>query len=315
MAEKTEFIMFIGLPASGKSTLAAKYRSAGYSVFSSDAVRAEIEAAIEKGEFVLPSNNNLNGVVFERIVREVAEEIKKGNSVVLDATNLTRKRRMNFKRWLCRYHCLMKCILFITPVSVCMERNANRIGSARVPDEAMDNMLRSFECPNYWEGWDEIVPIIDETPYAFDFEKTIGFLQETPHHSLTLYDHMAKAKEYVKEHGGNEMLQRVAMYHDIGKFHVKKFENRKGEPSEFAHFYEHENYGAYLYLTEKCCGKTLTKEEFDEVLYETCLINCHMRPLHFWKPDGKAREKDKRLFGERFFADLVALNAADRAAH
>ena len=315
MEKKTEFIMLVGLPASGKSTLAENYRKGGYTVFSSDVVRAEIEEKIERGEFVMPSNNSLNGVVFDTVIKQARELLKQGISVVVDATNLARKRRMNFKRWLYKIDCVKKCVFMITPVSVCMARNALRTGDARVPDEAMYKMICSFECPNYWEGWDEIVPIVHEEPYAFDFEKTKGFTQETPHHSLTLYEHMAAAQKYVKEQGGSEMLQKVAIYHDIGKYYTKRFENRLGEPSQFAHFYNHENYGAYLYLTEMCCGKTLDKEQFEQVLYETCLINCHMRPLRLWGREPSVREKDQRLFGEEFFSDLVALNAADRAAH
>lgn len=141
----------------------------------------------------------------------------------------------------------------------------------------------NFECPNYWEGWDEIEPVADSTPYQFPFEKIRGFGQDNPHHSLTLDAHMAAAVQFCREQGYGEMLERVSTYHDIGKLYTKQYRNTRGEPTTNAHYLGHDNYGAYLYLTEMCCGKNLSAEEFRQVLYETNLINCHMRPLAQWR--------------------------------
>ena len=113
----------------------------------------------------------------------------------------------------------------------------------------------------------------------------------------------------------SQAVQTAAKYHDIGKLFTKRFENRRGERTQTAHFYRHENYSAYLYLTQMCCGKELSKDEFEEILYVTNLINCHMRPLNIWRNNDKAKGKDKTLFGEKFFADLVNLNKCDLAAH
>lgn len=313
--EKLEFVAFVGVPASGKTTEAEKYRKKGYEIYSSDVVRADIEAEIARGETVIPNNSNLNATVFERIKKLAIESLKEGRSVVLDATNLGRKRRMNFKKSLYKIDCVKTCVLFITSASVCIERNALRQGDARVPDEAIYKMFCSFECPNYWEGWNNIVPVIDDVSYSFDFEKTLSFSQDNPHHTLTLGEHMQAAYRYAVENGFSEEVQKVAIIHDMGKFYTKRFENGRGEKTETAHFYGHENYGAYLYLTQSCCGKTLTKEQFEKILYETCLINCHMRPLNVWRDNDVVKEKDKKLFGEPFFTDLINLNKCDRFAH
>ena len=159
------------------------------------------------------------------------------------------------------------------------------------------------------------MPIADATPYRFSFGQIRGFDQDNPHHSLTLDEHMAAAVRCCKEQGYGTMLERVAAYHDIGKRYTKQYCNARGIATPHAHYLGHENYGAYLYLTEMCCGKNLSEEEFRKVLYETNLINCHMRPLSHWRWVDGAEEKDRQLFSEAFMADLLALHQADRAAH
>lgn len=315
MKKRVEFVLFEGIPASGKTTKTEEYRKKGYVVYSSDVIRAEIEEKIAAGQMVMPSNTDLNSLVFDTIKGRVIKSLKEGKSVVLDATNLGRKRRMNFRKALYKIDCVYTCVLFITSVEECVRRNALRVGEANVPDDVMYRMFCNFECPFYWEGWDNIIPIIDGVPYKFDFTKVADFSQENPHHTLTLGEHMAATYQFAVANGFSEAVKTAAQYHDIGKLYTKRFENRRGERTETAHFYGHENYSAYLYLTEACCGKVLTKEEFERVLYVANLINCHMRPLNIWRDNPNAREKDKRLFGEQFFTDLVNLNKCDRAAH
>lgn len=310
-----ELIMFVGIPASGKSTLSDAYREQGYLILSSDEIRntmlqgAALESLPEKARAGVHSR------VYEVIRKRAAEALKQGRSVVVDATNLSRKRRMTFLKQFSRFQCGKKCVLLITPPQICMERNRRRTGGARVPDEGMYHMLCNFECPNLWEGWDEIIPAADPAAYRFPFEEIEGFDQDNPHHTRTLDGHLAAAVQYLKDQGCGEWMQRVGQYHDIGKLYTQGYRSARGEPSQFAHYYGHENYSAYLYLAEMCCGKALTAEEVKQILYETSLINCHMRPLTLWRWSEGAEERDRQLFGEAFIADLLDLHRADRAAH
>lgn len=310
-----ELVMFTGIPASGKSTQSTAYREQGYLILSSDEIRESMMAGRNLEGLPEKEKNNINSRVFETIRKRTGEALKRGQSVVVDATNLSRKRRISFLEQFKRFSCVKKCILFITPVDTCLERNRRRTGSARVPEEGMQRMLCSFECPNYWEGWDEIVPAVDPAPYQFPWDKMQGFDQDNPHHSLTLAGHMEAAARYCREHRFGDMLERVAACHDIGKLYTKRYCNTRGEPTPYAHYLGHDNYGAYLYLTERCCGKTPSPVIFRQVLYETNLINCHMRPLAHWRRADGAEEKDRELFGEDFISDLLALHQADCAAH
>lgn len=310
-----EVVMFVGIPASGKSTTSRKYSEKGYVILSSDDIRAVIVS--EHPELVHEDGHNdqLHSLVFEHVRKEVIRLLKKGISVVVDATNLRRKKRIAFIRNLGRVVCHKKCVLFITPREVCLERNSRREGVARVPDAAMKRMFSSFECPGYYEGWDEIETVISEIPYRFPFEETYDFAQDNIYHSLTLHGHLDATKKYAQNKGFPPHIVEVAYYHDIGKLYVKEFKNRCGDTTETAHYYDHENYSAYLYLTEKCCGKELTDALLDEILYNTQLINCHMRPMNRWRSSTKGRKKDTDLFGEEFIADIDMLHEADRAAH
>ncbi|MBR3864404.1 MAG: AAA family ATPase [Clostridia bacterium] len=315
MQKSVEFIMLVGLPGSGKSTFTAKYSEMGYKILSSDVVRAHFVKQIENGELKLPTNTNLNAFVFDNIKMQAISALNEGVSVVFDATNLGRKRRINFRKSLYKINCVKKCILFITPIEECLRRNNLREGYARLPYEAMYKMFCNFECPSYFEGWDEIIPITYDIPYEFDFNLIKGFSQDNPHHTLSLDGHINMAYEIAVKNNYSQEVQTALKYHDIGKFYTKKFENFRGEKTEIAHFYGHEGYSAYLFLTEHCSNKELTKEQFNKILYITNLINCHMRPLTVWKNSDNAKEKDKRLFGDKFFFDLIDLNNCDRLAH
>ena len=255
-----ELVIFIGIPASGKSTESKKYRDMGYEVLSSDEIRYKIMNGVSLAEVSQEEQNKINHEVFETIRIRTHEALQNGKSVVMDATNLNRKLRMEFLDQFKSYNCKKRCALFITPADTCLERNRKRTGTALVPENVMQWMLSVFECPYYWEGWDEITPVIADVPYT------------VPSDLL--------APMYVTD-TCNEAVKEAALYHDIGKAFTEE---------------RHENYSAYLYLTEKCCGKSVSAEELRKTLYVTNLINCHTQ-----------KEPDTELFGEDFIRDLIAL--------
>ena len=307
-------IMLVGIPASGKSTLTARYASLGAKILSSDAIRAELsdkaEAKMDEKE-----RRRINTAVFDKIAREAREALTAGQDTVIDATNLSQKRRMGFLGNVSAVPCYKKCVLLVTSPEECFRRNHDRHGFARVPDEALHAMLTRFECPVKGEDWDEIETAADAVPYRFPAEELKDFSQDNPHHTLTLDGHMRKAWEHLAEQGAPEQLLRVALCHDNGKLYTKRFRNSRGEPTETAHYYGHECYGAYLYLAERLCGRDLSEREREQVIYEACLIGAHMRPLNVWDRSAHAKARDEAVFGAAFMKDLALLHEADRAAH
>ncbi len=251
-----ELVVFVGIPASGKSTESMKYRAAGYTVLSSDEIRCKIMNGVSLAEVSAEEQNRINTEVFDTVYAKTEEALRRGESVVVDATHIKRSYRMDFLRHFEKFQCVKKCVLFVTPFEICLERNRKRTGFALVPENILFWMLGTFECPYYHEGWDEIIPVASDVPYKRPFAELENFEYGTP---------------------------------------------------------EYDSCRAYINLIEKCCRHTLSKEEADRVLYETNLINCHSRPK-LWRDSDEVLEQDRKLFGEKFIAELTALYKADCAA-
>ena len=313
---KPEFIMLVGLPGSGKSTLIKRYKE--YKVHSSDDIREELTGDINR--------QDINSLVFKTLHNRVKEDLLNGQSVIYDATNLNRKRRKAFLQELNNIPCWKYCLLIATPFEVCLERNSQR--DRKVPYNVIERMYKNFDIPWYNEGWDNIwVEYTDDKHKDIygDWSRFIldalDFNQESKWHNNTLGDHCLKTLQYVQTKEDelnclNECETKIAAaLHDCGKPFCKTFKDSKGNPSEFAHYYNHENVSAYNSLFYK-------KDESTDNLLVAALIRYHMI-LHFfkdWKP--KTIEKYEKEFTSHkwlnemeFYKALKILHEGDKNAH
>jgi len=169
-----ELVVFVGIPASGKSTESEKYRAAGYTVLSSDAIRFEIMNGVSLAEVSAEEQERVNKTVFDTVYAKTGEALQNGESVVVDATHIKRSYRMDFLRAFESFPCLKKCVVFVTPFETCLERNRKRSGFALVPEEVLLWMLSTFECPYYHEGWDEIIPVAADVPVQCPLSEQIS---------------------------------------------------------------------------------------------------------------------------------------------
>lgn len=305
------FYMMVGLPGSGKSTKAEQIKNEfGAQVFSSDTLRKEKfgDEEVQK---------DANGI-FKELLNRCAASLNSGHTTVLDATNLSSKKRIEFLRGLDKKVKLVFskiCILMATPYEICCERNSSR--ERVVPDEAMKRMYHSFYTPSYFEGWDDIQIVYpDEMDRVEDLTNkylasVVNFPQDNPHHKYPLYDHLFEARKYIEDHYNylpkKELLRLIiaANYHDIGKPATKFF-----KPNDsVAHYYDHENVGAYMVLF------IFRASSVESVLYISSLICYHMMPYVFEKSKEKTIERYKNLWGEEFYNDIMRLHEADVAAH
>lgn len=309
-----QMIMLCGLPASGKSTYARTFQKMGYNIHSSDEIRKEL-----LGDINAQDNNSY---VFKVLHKRIKKDLSNNISCVYDATNLNMKKRKAFLNELKKIHCIKKCILFAIPLEVCKERNNNR--ERKVPDEVFDKMIKSFWIPMKYEGWDIIeVHTIPNYRYDYPISLTYNFDQKNSHHSMTLFDHMLQTAKYICKNA-DEKFKNTERYgnliwaahnHDIGKVVTQTFINTKGEQTEEAHYYGHDNAGAYLYLLSELYSNSFNPIFLDNIFYRSALINWHMRPYISWNISKKAMERDKKLLGDQMFCDLIMLHKADRAAH
>ena len=311
------FYMVVGLPGSGKSTYTEKYL-AHCCIHSSDVIREELSGDV--------NNQDINKQVFNTLHKRVKEDLAAGKSVVYDATNISWKRRKAFLQELNSIKCRKECILMATPFELCVQRNKAR--DRVVPYFVIERMYKNFDIPWYNEGWDNIVIAYASAEAATQYGDWsrfvvdhLDFAQDSKWHTETLGDHCLKTLQYVETREadlspGNLLETKIAAaLHDCGKPFCKVFKDSKGEPSDFAHYYNHENVGAYNSLF-------YGKEDGVDSLLVAALIRYHM-VLHFFK-DWKDRtvEKYEKEFVEheylqliKFYDALKILHEGDKKAH
>lgn len=307
------FIMCIGLPGCGKSTWCmqqeALYNSNSISI-STDKIREDLYGSeSEQGD---------PNMVFKIAKDRVVNGFDYFDVVMLDATNIQKKHRMHFIKAIKQSvkDVVVKAVWFVTPVDICKERNNQR--ERVVPEYVINKMYKLFSPPGKEEGFDDFAFVVNYDIMSNN-EKTIekflqvadSFDQQNKHHTLTLGEHVRKANQYVKEHGGNDILCTAALVHDVGKLVTASHKNSKGETTEELHYYQHHCCGAYeipFYLSNNENFST------EDIVHIANLVYYHMHPLREWKSDKK-RKKDETLLPKEFLKDLLLLNEGDVYAH
>lgn len=296
-------LMLVGISGSGKTSVAEDYRAMGYEVFSSDAIREELwgDAADQKN----PAK------VFEVLHTRIMKALQENKNSVYDATNLSAKRRESFLNLLNNsgIECFKECCIVITPVVECELRDSKRARS--VGPAVIERQVRQFEVPHVSEGWD-VVRVLNNGTYIeslYSIEKeakgTARDAHENSHHELCISDHVRKAADYVDMYTDDCIPYVAARWHDIGKYFTKSHYDRKGNYTDDAHYYNHSNYGAYLFLNS---WSIVTDNEITVAF----LIQHHMD--HYLK-DEKSMEKFKKKIGPKISYWLDLLEEADAAAH
>ena len=281
--------VYIGLPASGKSTHAREWAATHSNSIhlSSDAIREELY-----GDACIQGDPNK---VFSIMLRRAREAIAEGLDVLYDATNVTHKNRRSILQI---PNVTFVARMFIVSVEECKRRNSER--ARKVPDSVIDRMVRQFQPPCEWEGFGRIERFdCGETlTYQDLMRPMLHFSQQNPNHTLTLDNHCSKTYEILMRE--SEICERVValagMLHDCGKPYTQSFDD-----NGIAHYYGHENYGAYL---------SLFLMDRTNRMYISQLIAWHMAPYKevYW-------EKMKKVMSPNFVKDLEALHRADKEAH
>lgn len=302
-----KLFMLIGLPGSGKSTIAKDLSLEENAViFSSDDLRKELygdEACQED-----------SANVFEILHKRIYEAIESGNNIIYDATNISSKRRKAFLQTLNKYFIDKIAVFIATPYDECLRRNLirNRV----VPEYAIKRMYMNFNVPCLQEGFTSVKVIYPKTLQFIDpfwlVNSYKNIPHDNPHHLETIGDHMYLAYNYLVENYDkicdiNDRLMYATLLHDIGKPFTKVFCDRNGNPTDIAHYYNHNNVGAYDVF--------FTNIPEDIKLDVSLLIQYHMQYYISWKQSEKAMSKDKAFLGFKFVSLLDILHECDLAAH
>lgn len=299
----TKLFMMIGLPASGKSTLAEQIsKSEDAEIVSSDNIRKELYG----DENIQGDNNKVFRILQERIING----LKNNKNMIYDATNISYKTRMAFLQRLNKLEVEKIAIMVAIPYEDCLIRNSQR--ERKVPEEVIKRMYYNFYVPQYFEGFNDIQIIHNELlPIKWDelLEK-MDTSQDNPHHSLSILEHCKKTQELLNKEELRWYTKDVGLLHDIGKLETKTFINSKGETTDTAHYYNHEKVGAYI----SCLNiNGLWQMGVVDTIERAKLIQWHMLP--WTKMSEKTEQKYKKLLGESFWNDLMILHKADEEAH
>ena len=299
----TALIVLIGLPASGKSHYAKEMvrdNPMRAQWISSDNIRIEHDYNIS------------NDKVFQKMWERTKAAALGKRYIIYDATNLSSKRRellvKQFKHFCQKNNlsCAVEARVFLQPVEVLLERNKRRIGRECVPEEVIYRMLGQFQFPSYFEGYSNIEIDKDSTGIDLDLGMIAEMNQQNPHHEYSLGGHMLKAYDWAVINNYDAPIRIAAAYHDVGKYYTKTVDD-KG----VAHYYGHENYGAYVVALHFLANELLNIDDYYKAVI---LINYHMRPFA-WKKSKKVEEKDKKSFGVWLYHNICRLNECDAYAH
>ena len=255
-------ILLCGIPGSGKTTYAEKYIKEHHNTvhISSDKIRAELW-----GDEATQGDAN---EVFSLMQSRAIDALNNGQSVVYDATNVTRKDR-SYIISLCPKFAKIECHIIWAPIETCIERDAAR--ERTVGKEVIDRMLKRFQAPYYDEGIDEIhftLPSgFDENEYTDDVLAKMKISHDNPHHTLDVEEHCIEAYKYACSNFDGTHLDLAALIHDIGKPYVKSFTDSKGNLCEQAHYYQHQ-----------CVGAWMSYGMCDVIEFDAWLISTHMDP-------------------------------------
>jgi len=294
-----KFVMLVGLPASGKSTLTEEYEEEGYKVHSSDALRVELYGNLE--------GKNSTANIFDKLHKRIISDLKNGENVVYDATNLISKRRRGFLQQIKKLPCEKIAVVVATPYNDCIDRDRWR--EKKVGSDIIQRMYKSFQIPCKQEGFDDVKIVYnidgDSMPSLVDqiqFLQTVN--QNSSHHTMTIGNHCLAVSNQLNY---DEVLRYAGLMHDFGKLFTASFKDSKGKVSNQCHYYSHESVSAYDSMFYDFYDRPM-----NEILETALLINYHMLP-HLLKEE-KTIGKYKNFLSDEFLSKLMLLHEADKGS-
>lgn len=307
-----KFIMLCGVAASGKSSLAEELAKEERNqcndcvVLSSDKFRLEYLGSEE--------DQSRNGFIFDQMNRRLHEDADYVQTIIYDATNLSMKRRKSLLDGLKKYKCRKEIYVVLARPAELYARDERR--SRTVGRQVIDKQIKQFQCPQYFEGWDEIKFVynglwFDSISWMQRLLNDCDEPHDNPHHSYSILDHMKLSRDIaVQKYPEDLELHFASLYHDVGKPFCKTWYNFHGYKDDVAHYYGHQNAGAYLMLF--CWVPFFEQpEKIRNLPYVIGLINYHMEP--YIRKD--AYEKFAQVLDERLARGIEKIHECDRLAH
>lgn len=295
--KKPILYMMVGIPASGKSTVAKEYASKveNSKVFSSDEYRKSL-----LGDEQSQENNAL---VFETLFTDMHNWLSKGNNAIFDACNTTVKSRRKVVDKFSDIALIVPVVVMAT-YEECCKRDASR--GRTVGIDVIRKFIDSYDFPQMFEGFHEI-KFVQTMPYEYlctnyclyHTRKAESFNQFSKWHKYSVGEHCEKVVEQFKD----ALMYTAGRYHDYGKMFTQTF----GDDG-YAHYYSHEHWSTYWFAS------ILDSSDInDDTLFILFIINNHMKIRDVIKSD-KSLDKYGKLWGGKRLARLIEFMYADNKA-
>lgn len=309
-ARKPRLTLLCGLSASGKSqhtSIVANNRNSECIILSTDAIRANICGSVE--------DQSKNKEVFQTFHSLIAKYLKNGIDVVAEAMNITMKSRRSILNVIKGIDCEKVCVVIVKPIGECKLDDSLR--EHPVSEYVIDKQARKFQIPFREEGWDKIEfidHIEDKQGCVAEIESTWvpeiynDFDQKNPYHMESLGKHMTDAYDFSKKIHNDYSVSVATKYHDMGKLYTQTFDE-----DGVAHYYGHENIGAYMMLVYEVANQhsLFVNHNIGDIAF---YINYHMLPFQ-WKPNNtKTETKWAKRFGSKKYHNLWDMHIADLVA-
>jgi predicted kinase len=148
-----------GAPGSGKSTWSKNFVNNN-----SNVVRLcpdEFRSKFGWGE----GDQSVSAKAFEATKEATRDALKKGTSVIIDATNMHQKARRDFLNMAHKYQAETIAVVFECTKQTLLDRNKKRgdEGGRIVPEDVIDRMLGRYQRPDENE-FDKVMFVSDITP-------------------------------------------------------------------------------------------------------------------------------------------------------
>lgn len=149
---------------------------------------------------------------------------------------------------------------------------------------------------------DKMVPVTEWVPEEYN-----DFDQKNPYHMESLGKHMTDAYDFSKKIHNDYSVLVAIKYHDMGKLYTQTFDE-----DGVAHYYGHENIGAYMMLAYEVANQhcLFVNHNIGDIAF---YINYHMLPFQ-WKPISECDNKWIKIMGHKKYENLWSLHIADSVA-
>ena len=142
---KPDLLIPIGIPASGKSTWAAKQHSP---IICPDTYRRQVYGGAPTNGLIPDHEKEIWRWAYSQLNLAQRER----GAIIFDATNLSQSRRTRLRNITPRHNHV--AVFFETPLELCLARNAVR--EYPVPEQVVEDMFQRLVPPTHDEGFDDV---------------------------------------------------------------------------------------------------------------------------------------------------------------